>query len=741
MSKIKVSIILVHYHVKKVLYDCVKSIYNSSPKIPFEICVVDNDELKSIKPYLQRNFPKVKYIASPRNLGYGSGNNLGVANASGEYVFILNPDTIVQKNTIETLLDFFEKKKNIGVVAPILYDENNKPYYYQGARKLTPIRGVFALSFLNKIFPKNPISREYQMLDTDRSKPYEVDAVAGSAFLIKRDLFIKLTGFDENFFLYYEESDFCGRVREAGYRIFIVPEAKITHFWAVSTPPSEKLRKICDESRFYYFKKNFGIWNALLVEFFAQMNKWKLILFVILVLGTFLRFYKIPQTALFTGEVGYDYMTIRTFVENHQIPLIGPRTSHEWFFIGPLFYWIFGILLPLFNYNALVGAYFFAIVGVASILVCYWVVKLLFGQKTAIISSFILSISPLWILLTREARFNAMTAVLFFPFYYLLVKSIKDKGKSLFILGITLGIMFSFFPSPILLLPGAIATIFIFRREVNKRYFLPGILGFLIPNIPYLIYNATHKFEILKNLFIWIPYRILGFIGLYPKNTVTPNNLQTNGTGLYTFFQQSYLHDNNILIFVLSVTVIIFAIVKMRKNLALTVLMIIFGTSYVGLFLHGAPPQHYYLVIFPVPIILLGLFLQRLSKKYLWAVVLILGYLLIFNFKFFFSESWFGIDSIRMSGDRTFVPYSLQLKIADFIAKDAGHANFSLARVGPWDFFGENFSLNYQFLLWNLDKKEDQSASLRYTIYEDTSNLPQNEKIFWIENIAISKNE
>lgn len=741
MSKIKVSIIIVHYKVKKVLYGCLKSILKSSTSVPFEIIVVDNDEIKTVEKYLKIHFPDVRYISAPENLGYGKGNNLGIRYAQGEYVFILNPDTIATKGMVEKLLNFIESDKKVGIVAPNLYDENSKSYSPQGTKSLTPISGIFGLSFINNIFPNNQISKVYWMKNIDRTKPYEVDVVPGTAFLIKKKLFDKLGGFDKNFFLYFEESDLCKRVKEAGYKLVILPKAKLIHFWAVSTPPSNKLRKIFRESRFYYFKKNFGLINALLVEFFTRLNLNIFILFLIMGIGLFLRFYKLQPNLIFNGEMGYDYMTIRNFVENHQIPLIGPRTSHEWFFIGPLFYWIFGILLPMFHYNVLVGAYFFAIVGAASVLVCYWVINSLFGQKTGIISAFLISISPLWVQLAHDARFNAVTAVLFFPFYYFLVNAIRDKGKSLFILGVTLGIMFSFFPSPVLLLPGAIVALFIYRKEVNKKYFFTGILGFLIPNIPYLIYNAEHKFEILGNLFTWIPYRVLGFLGLYPKNTATPDILKTNVIGLYTFFQQSYLHDSNILIIGLFLSVIVCAIIYMRKNLPLTVLMIIFGTSYLGLFLHGAPPQHYYLVIFPVPIILLSLFLKDFGRKHLWAVVLIFGYLIFFNFKFYFSNSWFGINPFRMSDDTYFVPYSLQQKITNLIAEDAGTNKFNLARVGTLDQFGDNFSLNYQFLLRNKNIILDKAAKLRYTIYEDTSNLPKNEKVFWIENIAISKNE
>jgi len=268
--KPKVSIVIVHYAKKKVLFDSIKSIYASCSKVTFEIVVVDNDEVKSINKDLKKNFPKVKYVLAPENLGYGKGNNLGVENAEGKYVFILNPDTVVQKNSIETLVNFLEKNKKVGIVAPTLLDEKSRAYPLQGTKRLTPVRAIFALSFLNKLFPGNPISKEYWMLGIDRTKAFEADVVPGSAFMIKKSLFEKLGGFDKNFFLYFEETDLCKRVSEAGYKLFILPDAKIIHYWAVSTPSSDKIKKIFEKSRFYYFKKNFGIFNALLVEFFCK---------------------------------------------------------------------------------------------------------------------------------------------------------------------------------------------------------------------------------------------------------------------------------------------------------------------------------------------------------------------------------------------------------------------------------------------------------------------------------------
>jgi GT2 family glycosyltransferase len=418
MFEVKVSVILVHYKKSDVLYNCIKSIYKSSPKVSFEIIVVDNDETKTVNTYLKRNFPKIRYIASPGNLGYGKGNNLGIENARGEYIFILNPDTLVEKGAVDNLFKFLKKNKRVGVVAPTLYDKNGKMYPLQGTRKLTPLRGVVGLSFINKLFSRNPISKEYWMLDADRSKPLEVDVVPGTAFMTKRSLFEKIGGFDKNFFLYFEESDFCKRVGEKGYKLFILPEAKIIHFWAVSTPASDKIKKIFAESRFYYFKKNFGVLDALIVEFFTRLSKWNLMFFAILILGTFLRFYRLLPNLIFNGEMGTDYMNVLGIIHGTRTFLIGPRTSHEWFFIPPIAYWIYVALLFFGNFNPPVVNIFWAFVGSFAVLVCYHYIKKLFDEKIALISSFLLAVSPAWIDATRAARYNAPAAILFFPYLY-----------------------------------------------------------------------------------------------------------------------------------------------------------------------------------------------------------------------------------------------------------------------------------------------------------------------------------
>ena len=290
MSKIKVSIIIVFYSGAENIYQCLTSIKESKPKTLYEVIIIDNSEKKEIKEKINKEFPWVKYIES-ENKGYGAGNNLGASYALGKYLFILNPDTVLFKGSLDTLVTFLDKRENVAIVAPNLLDENGKIFPQMGSKMLTPIRGIVGHSFLNRIFPNNPISQEYWLKDIPLTVLREADAVPGSAFLIRKDIFEKVGAFDENMFLFFEESDLGKRIREAGYQIFINPKAEVKHRWTLPKESSQKIKNYFKESRFYYFKKHYGIYWALVVEAFTRFSKWHvfIILCTLLALYAFLR--------------------------------------------------------------------------------------------------------------------------------------------------------------------------------------------------------------------------------------------------------------------------------------------------------------------------------------------------------------------------------------------------------------------------------------------------------------------
>lgn len=289
MSKVKLSIIIVHYKVKNELFGCIKSIQKAKSKIPYEIIIVDNDEKKIIEHELKKIFPEVKYIKALGNIGFGAGNNLGASYAKGDFLFFLNPDTEIYSKVIDILVDFLQKNPNTAIVAPIFTDRNNKPYDLQGAKRLTPLRAIFTLSFIHRLLPNNSIAKDYLLSSWNKTKLKEVDVVPGTGFVIRTNIFEEIGGFDEKFFLYFEEFDICSRVKELGYKIYILPNARVKHIWEASTKKATfDVKKIFVQSRFYYFKKYYGFLPAFIVEIFARLNKTHLLLGFILALATFL---------------------------------------------------------------------------------------------------------------------------------------------------------------------------------------------------------------------------------------------------------------------------------------------------------------------------------------------------------------------------------------------------------------------------------------------------------------------
>ena len=261
-----VSIIIVHYKAEKELFKCLESIYRSQTKVSYEIIVVDNDEGKTISRKLSYKFPKVLYIANSTNNGWGGGVNIGLKKAKGEYIYLLNPDTIIKFGAIDALVVFMNHQANAGVVSSTLLDTFGKPYKLQGTGNLTPLTALFAFSFLNTYFPRNPVSKEFWLLDINRQRIFSLSVTPLSSALIKKDLLEKIGGFDEDFFLYFEEYDIARRLQKLNLKSYIHPDTKVIHLWGQSTKYINNAKSEYQKSRMVYFKKYYGLVWAILVE-------------------------------------------------------------------------------------------------------------------------------------------------------------------------------------------------------------------------------------------------------------------------------------------------------------------------------------------------------------------------------------------------------------------------------------------------------------------------------------------
>lgn len=218
----KVIVVILNYKLKELVLECLESVYKSSYK-DFEVVVVDNNSGDGMEESLIK-FPKVDFIQTGDNLGYSGGNNIGVKAAlskGAEYVFVLNPDTTVKVDTIFRLVEGI-KRDEADVVGPKIYFHGGKVIWYAG--------GQFDM--------KNVIGKHRGVDEIDRGqfdKDVETDFVTGAAMMVKREVFEKNGFFDDRYFLYYEDADFCMRAKKAGFGVYYIPEAVVYHQNAKST--------------------------------------------------------------------------------------------------------------------------------------------------------------------------------------------------------------------------------------------------------------------------------------------------------------------------------------------------------------------------------------------------------------------------------------------------------------------------------------------------------------------------
>lgn len=234
----KLSIIIVSYNTSDMTADCIRSTIQQTHSIDYEIVVFDNASKDGSADRIATEFPQVRLIRSPQNLGFAQGNNEAIKTVNSEYVLLLNPDTVVLDQAINKLLDYAEKTPAAGIWGgkTLFGDRTLNP----GScfRKMSIWNQFCRASGLTGIFKHSPIFHSEHYGGWLRDTVRHVDIVCGCFLLIKLDLWNSLGGFDKRFFMYAEEADLCLRAKDKGYNPVITPEAVIVHYGG----GSEKVR-------------------------------------------------------------------------------------------------------------------------------------------------------------------------------------------------------------------------------------------------------------------------------------------------------------------------------------------------------------------------------------------------------------------------------------------------------------------------------------------------------------------
>src|SRR6266480_3355816 len=266
-----ISIIFVYYNTPKEIINSLKSIPASIKNLEYEVIVIDNLSPTPL-PKAVSKFPNVRTIINKENRGYGRALNQGSKVAKGKYLLLLNPDTVFLKDSLVLMVDKMENDLSIGILGPQFFDEKKQISITGNGMPFLP-DALFAFSPLNKLFPQNPFSKKYYLTSIDRGKENEIPVICGACMLIKKSLFESIDGFDEQFFMYFEESDLCYRVKKKGYKVLYFPKAKVIHLGGKSSDDKLWIRKVFEESRYKFFKKYHNPIGAFLGETFLRITK------------------------------------------------------------------------------------------------------------------------------------------------------------------------------------------------------------------------------------------------------------------------------------------------------------------------------------------------------------------------------------------------------------------------------------------------------------------------------------
>lgn len=263
-KKVDVSIIIVNYNTEKLTLCCIESVINSIKELKYEIIIVDNAStdgtIKAIRKFQISN-PKIKLkiIENDKNIGFAKANNQGIRIAQGRYILLLNSDTVVKGDAIEKLVKFADKKKNVGVVVPKLLNSNGSTQ-----------SSVFRFPTISRAI-KQYFHGEKELLDKYHpkgNKPCAVESAVMAAYLITPCALENVGLLDEKYFMYFEDLDYCRRIKANGLKIYYLPTSKIVHKHGASG------KKVGDKKQFKRLNQSSKIYHGLVGHYVFNFVLW-----------------------------------------------------------------------------------------------------------------------------------------------------------------------------------------------------------------------------------------------------------------------------------------------------------------------------------------------------------------------------------------------------------------------------------------------------------------------------------
>jgi len=255
------SVVVVTYQSRAHILECLRSLepalrQGDSPAIAWECVVVDNDSNDGGPELVEQEAPWARVLRTGGNLGYAKAVNRGLAATSGRHVLVSNPDCVWAPGSIALLTQWLDTHARCGIAAPRIHNTDGTLEYSARAYP-TPLAFLFnRYSLMSRLFPRNPWTRRYLLLDWDHDSPRGVDWVSGAAMLARREAVARVGGMDEAFFMFNEDVDWCRRMNLAGWSVDYVPTSRVVHHIGASEGTSDRVILERHRGMIHYFRKH-----------------------------------------------------------------------------------------------------------------------------------------------------------------------------------------------------------------------------------------------------------------------------------------------------------------------------------------------------------------------------------------------------------------------------------------------------------------------------------------------------
>jgi 4-amino-4-deoxy-L-arabinose transferase-like glycosyltransferase len=479
------------------------------------------------------------------------------------------------------------------------------------------------------------------------------------------------------------------------------------------------------------------LWEYFLVtikhisNMYLSVIKNNYLLIVIIIVGIFLRMYRLTDLMVFIGDQGWFYMSARDLLLEGKVPLLGITSSHTWLHQGPLWTYLLAIGLFLFKFNPIGGAYITILLDALTIFVLYKLGSELLSKRIGFISSVIYSVSPLAIIHARMPYHTSPIPLLVSLFLLVLYRLINGNVFYFPFIIFLLTLLYNFELATFIL----VFIVFLFAvydlvykkvwvsKLLDKKIIAWSIIAFVIPMTPILIYDFNNGFKQTIIFLLWIPYSVLKPLFVHSSESYVAG-FSTMLHFIYEYNKRFIFLPNGNVALVVSLSSIFYLFFKVYKNIqekkstVYAFIFLCFSVPLIGLFVNKTPSEAYLPMLFPMLIVIIAVCVDKLlSVSKLTSIVYILFVLFIFaNSNSLLSKNYL-INGPYGYG----VSFSKRLQVVEKIIVDSGSKKYQLIGMGEGSEF-ESFTMNYEYLLWWKSKNKSVKEMVDTTYYIEEKN-------------------